>query len=129
MRRQPVRHYPIWNNNNRQKKTRREAVANGFAPCAGGRVDAHPLILVPDASGCLVFSLWPSQEQDALWGPTTKTVVVGEPNDPPILRVFVEFLPGGAWRLFSRPVTGITGFAHLNCGSPACCVRRFPLCD
>lgn len=73
-----------------------------YTVCAGGAVDRQVVTLVPDASGCLVFSLWPSREQHAFWGPTTATVVVGQPEDPPILRVFVEFLPGGAAQIFSR---------------------------
>lgn len=52
------------------------------------------LTLVPDASGCLVFTL-DQQLSSILYGATTRVVVVeSDFNEAPV-RLFVEFLPGG----------------------------------
>lgn len=71
--------------------------------CAqGAQPESHlpeKLTLIPDASGCVVFSYDGSALSGCFWGPTTKTVVVyGDAENIP-LRFFIEFLPGGANRL------------------------------
>ena len=62
-----------------------------------------PLVLIPDASGCLVFTLLPSGPRGVLYGPTTQAVTVH--NDlgvgPP--RFFVEFRPGGLFAFTGIP--------------------------
>lgn len=57
---------------------------------AGGTLD-----IIPDASGCLVFTLFPDRLEGRMFGPSTKmvTVVADYANYP--LRFFVEFKPGG----------------------------------
>lgn len=78
--------------------------------CAGGGSrhwrdpdSPPPLVLIPDASGCLVFTLLPSGPRGVLYGPTTQAVTVH--NDlgvgPP--RFFVEFRPGGLFAFTGIP--------------------------
>ncbi len=62
-----------------------------------------PLTLVPDVSGCIVCSIEEHQIVSLLWGPTTKTVVVGAQESASPCHLFVEFLPGGAHRLTGYP--------------------------
>lgn len=57
------------------------------------------LRILPDASGCLVFSL-DERRQGRFWGATTHTVEVQKDFSVTPMRFFVEFLPGGAHRLF-----------------------------
>ena len=66
------------------------------------------LTLIPDASGCVVFSYDGRALSGCFWGPTTKTVVVfGDAENIP-LRFFIEFLPGGANRLLGLNLTDFT---------------------
>ncbi|WP_195269057.1 helix-turn-helix transcriptional regulator [Eubacterium sp. 1001713B170207_170306_E7] len=66
------------------------------------------LTLIPDASGCVVFSCGGSDLSGCFWGPTTKTVVVlGDAEKIP-LRFFIEFLPGGANRLLGLNLKDFT---------------------
>lgn len=54
-----------------------------------------PLFLLPDASGCMVFSM--GKEKEALfWGATTRTFAVAKDYEIVPMRFFVEFAPGGA---------------------------------
>ncbi|WP_052446587.1 helix-turn-helix transcriptional regulator [Candidatus Soleaferrea massiliensis] len=62
------------------------------------------LSLIPDASGCLIFTPYPGRLESVFWGPTTKIVVVDNGPDEPPVRIFVEFLPGGAHRLLGFPL-------------------------
>lgn len=57
---------------------------------SGGTLD-----IIPDASGCLVFTLHPDHLEGRMFGPSTQmvTVVADYANQP--LRFFVEFKPGG----------------------------------
>lgn len=65
-------------------------------PENGPQPPGSDLALIPDASGCIVFSLGQWELSAAFWGPTTKTVFVKyDYNEAPI-RFFVEFRPGGA---------------------------------
>lgn len=57
---------------------------------SGGTLD-----LIPDASGCLVFSLLPGCLEGRMYGPTTKVVTVQANFDTCPFRFFVEFKPGG----------------------------------
>lgn len=52
------------------------------------------LTLIPDASGCIVFSFNKKDVDYKIWGATTKTVIVENHTDN-LFRVFIEFLPGG----------------------------------
>ena len=66
------------------------------------------LTLIPDASGCVVFSYDGRALSGCFWGPTTKTVVVfGDAENIP-LRFFIEFLPGGANRLLGLNLKDFT---------------------
>lgn len=54
------------------------------------------LRLVPDASGCLVFTLMQSGTLEGrMYGPTTEVVLVQDDFDRCPFRFFVEFRPGG----------------------------------
>lgn len=59
----------------------------------------QPLTLIPDASGCIVYTLLPQRPQGFLWGPTTQTATVGNLPGTEPCHLFVEFRPGGAYRL------------------------------
>jgi AraC-like DNA-binding protein len=61
------------------------------------------LNLIPDVSGCFVFKFF-DQLSIKVWGPTTKVVTV--PNDLNTFpcRFFVEFLPGGLYRILGQSV-------------------------
>lgn len=84
---------------------------------AGGTLD-----LVPDASGCLVFTFSPGHLEGRMYGPSTKlaTVPADFANAPP--RFFVEFKPGGLgyfaevpqWELIDRVVPLCDTAAHLD---------------
>lgn len=80
--------------------------------CAqGAKPESHlpeKLTLIPDASGCVVFSYNGRNLSGCFWGPTTKTVVVfGDAESIP-LRFFIEFLPGGANRLLGLNLKDFT---------------------
>lgn len=53
------------------------------------------LDLIPDASGCLVFSLLPGGLEGRMYGPSTKVVTVRADFGVSPFRFFVEFKPGG----------------------------------
>ncbi len=59
-----------------------------------------PFTVIPDASGCLVFTFTPGEITGAFMGASTKAQAVSNDALP---RLFVEFLPGGARRLLSLP--------------------------
>lgn len=65
-------------------------------------VEPSILTLLPDVSGCFVFSLAPTGVRAVMWGATTRAAYVqrDRPDTPP--RFFVEFQPGGA-----RLLTGL----------------------
>lgn len=54
-----------------------------------------PLHLIPDASGCLVFTLEGEKLDSLLYGPTNSLVTVANDLGRCPLRFFVEFRPGG----------------------------------
>lgn len=66
------------------------------------------LTLIPDASGCVVFSYDGQVLSGRFWGPTTKTVVVFSDAENIPLRFFIEFLPGGANRLLGLNLKNFT---------------------
>lgn len=57
-----------------------------------------PLHLLPDASGCLVFS-GRGGHKALFWGATTHTATVEQDHNTAPTRFFIEFTPGGAHRL------------------------------
>lgn len=63
---------------------------------------AETLTLIPDASGCLVFTWLPQGLEGRMYGPTTETVTVQNDLGRCPLRFFVEFRPGGLY-----PFSGI----------------------
>ena len=62
---------------------------------AGGLPTGGTLDLIPDASGCLVFSLLPGGLEGQMYGPTTRVVTVNADFGIHPFRFFVEFKPGG----------------------------------
>lgn len=56
------------------------------------------LELIPDASGCLVFTCGESRLEGRLWGATTRTAVVKNDLNEVPMRFFIEFAPGGSHR-------------------------------
>ena len=69
------------------------------------------ITLIPDASGCLIFTYDGSSFTSLLWGTTTKTFIVkNDMNDYP-MKLFIELLPSGLFFL-----TGIkqTEFTNLQ---------------
>lgn len=65
--------------------------------------EAKDLMLIPDASGCMVFSLSSTGWVEKYWGPTTKCVRVQDDYQRVKLRFFVEFLPSGAFYFTGIP--------------------------
>lgn len=55
------------------------------------------LTIIPDASGCFIFTFFEDKFETSVWGPMTKTTVVSSGIENYCVRVFVEFLPGGLY--------------------------------
>lgn len=70
-------------------------------PCSSPAVDT--LTLIPDASGCMVFTCRENRLDGLFWGATTKAAIVENDVDKINFRLFVEFKPGGAHRLTGHP--------------------------
>lgn len=66
------------------------------------------LTLIPDASGCIVCTYTGAQLQCRLWGPTTKTAIVKNDTQEIPMRLFVEFLPCGAYHLTGIDINELT---------------------
>nr|WP_122013365.1 helix-turn-helix domain-containing protein [Maliibacterium massiliense] len=83
-------------------------------PCAAlpaqcAMQDASPtLTLVPDASGCLVYTMRTQMITGMLWGATTCAVQVRNDADTVPMRFFIEFLPGGLSRFLGEDVATLT---------------------
>ncbi len=58
--------------------------------------ESNLLTVLPDASGCIVMTYDGNDLSGYFWGPTTKAVIVGDDRSQVPLRMFIEFLPGGA---------------------------------
>ncbi|QQO07501.1 helix-turn-helix domain-containing protein [Breznakiella homolactica] len=69
--------------------------------------DSRKLRLMPDLSGCLVFSMENSLPC-RFWGATTETALVGRDFDTAPVRFFIEFQPGGAFCLTGLPMDEFT---------------------
>lgn len=54
------------------------------------------LTLLPDVSGCFVFTLGPRAISGLVWGASTRAVTLAKDYDTAPPRFFVEFRPGGA---------------------------------
>lgn len=55
------------------------------------------LTIIPDASGCFIFTFFEDKFESSVWGPMTKTTVVSSGIENYCVRVFVEFLTGGLY--------------------------------
>ncbi|ADK15046.1 MULTISPECIES: helix-turn-helix domain-containing protein [Clostridium] len=60
------------------------------------------LTLIPDCSGCIIYTYENSDFLLSLWGATTKTVIVKNDVNLKKIRFFIEFVPGGL-----HAITGI----------------------
>jgi len=65
--------------------------------------EAKDLTLIPDASGCMIYTYSNGHLSQHLWGPTTKIVNVKNEPDSNIHRFFIEFLPGGLYAITGIP--------------------------
>ena len=68
--------------------------------CDDKQAEDRPLTIIPDASGCLVFTVAGGAVEQCFWGPNTFTQDVERDFGKITLRLLVEFLPGGAFGLF-----------------------------
>ena len=60
------------------------------------------IILIPDSSGCIIYTYENNDFSSSLWGATTKTVIVKNDVNLKKIRFFIEFMPGGL-----HAITGI----------------------
>ncbi|MFZ5643511.1 MAG: helix-turn-helix domain-containing protein [Bacillota bacterium] len=86
----------------------RECVAHYTISFANDNNVPDSLTLIPDASGCLVFTYDGFSLTSLLWGATTKTFTIkNDVNNCP-MRLFIEFLPGGLFYLTGIKQTDLT---------------------
>lgn len=64
--------------------------------------DLGNLTLIPDSSGCIIYTFKNNDFTSSLWGATTKTVTVKKECNLKKISFFIEFMPGGL-----HAVTGI----------------------
>lgn len=62
----------------------------------------NDLTLIPDCSGCIIYTYENNDFSLRLWGATTKTVIVKNDVNFKKIRFFIEFVPGGL-----HAITGI----------------------
>lgn len=67
-----------------------------------------PLILFPDASGCLTFTLKGEELEGVMYGPSSRAVRVANDLGVCPLRFFVEFRPGGLSAFTGIPLWELT---------------------
>ena len=60
------------------------------------------ITLIPDSSGCIIYTFENNDFTSSLWGATTKTVTVKNDVNLKKIRFFIEFMPGGL-----HAITGI----------------------
>lgn len=77
----------------------------GEGPAA---VSLPPLTILPDASGCLVFTLDGEELRGVLYGPSSRAVRVTNDLGVCPLRFFVEFRPGGLSAFVGMPLWELT---------------------
>lgn len=53
------------------------------------------LTLIPDSSGCIIYTYENNNLSSNIWGATTKTVIVNNDFNLETIRFFIEFMPGG----------------------------------
>jgi len=72
---------------------------------AKGRL-SDDLVIIPDGSGCMIYSFNGEVLDEIFWGPTTKYVKVKKNNTTSNVKermFFIEFLPGGIYALIGIP--------------------------
>lgn len=75
--------------------------------------NSDELILIPDSSGCIVYTFENNDFSSSLWGATTKTVKVKKDSNLEIVRFFIEFMPGGL-----HAITGINQSEFCDIKAP-----------
>ncbi len=83
-------------------------VAHYTISFAGNNAVPDSLTLIPDASGCLIFTYDGYSLTSTLWGATTKTYIVKNDVNSCPMRLFIEFLPGGLFSLTGIKQTDLT---------------------
>lgn len=83
-----IAHYTISFMNMNDKRAINEKISN--------------LTLIPDSSGCIIYTYENNNFYSNLWGSTTKTVIVKDDFNLNSIRFFIEFMPGGL-----HAITGI----------------------
>lgn len=58
-------------------------------------MSAPPITLIPDLSGCIIYTYENNDFSSSQWGTTTKTVTIKNDVNLKKIRFFVEFMPGG----------------------------------
>lgn len=70
--------------------------------------EAGRLVLIPDASGCFVFTCYENQINDHVYGATTRTVIVRNDDEDVLMCLFIEFSPGGLFYFTDIPLWELT---------------------
>lgn len=66
------------------------------------RDNISDITLIPDSSGCIIYTFKNNDFTSSLWGATTKAVIVKNDVNLKKIRFFIEFMPGGL-----HAITGI----------------------
>lgn len=86
----------------------RRYIAHYTVSYAKDSIIPDSLTLIPDASGCLIFTYDGASLTSKLWGATTKTVIVENNANNCPMRLFIEFLPGGLFCITGIKQTDLT---------------------
>lgn len=100
----------------RPDESLRRFVAHYTLALHGIKPKTDSLELIPDAGGCIVITKHQDgRDEYILWGPTTQKVTVTNNNHTFPLRLFIEFLPGGLYKLAGINIKTLENkFVELN---------------
>lgn len=86
----------------------RKYIAHYTISWPSANVGPDKLVLIPDASGCLIFTDDGKSVNSKLWGATTKAITVDNDVNRYPFRLFIEFRPGGLFSLTGTSQTELT---------------------